>query len=72
MQKDDKSFRGKKRRWPERENGLENWVNTQRGDGWGEVSKVQIQLNSKSYCLQFAKTVLVAYVAVEFYGYVCN
>ncbi|XP_054652063.1 zinc finger MYM-type protein 4-like isoform X5 [Dunckerocampus dactyliophorus] len=42
-----KAFRGKKSRWPELENVLADWVNTQRADGRG-VSSVQIQLKAKA------------------------
>jgi hypothetical protein len=45
--KTQKSFRGKKNgKWPELENELEDWVNTQRADGRG-VSTVQIRLKAK-------------------------
>ena len=45
--KTTKAFRGKKSRWPELENELEDWVNTQRADGRG-VSTVQIRLKAKT------------------------
>lgn len=44
--KTKKSFRGNKSRWPELENFLEDWVNTQRADGRG-VSTVQIRLKAE-------------------------
>lgn len=46
-QKTTKAFRGHKSRWPELENVLEDWVNTQRADGRG-VSTVQIRLKAKT------------------------
>lgn len=67
--KTKKAFRGNKSRWPELENTLEDWVNTQRADGRG-VSTVQIRLKAKtsatekkipnfkggpSWCLRFMK-----------------
>ena len=67
--KTKKAFRGKKSRWPELENFLEDWLNTQRADGRG-VSTVQIRLKAKtvatemkiedflggpSWCLRFMK-----------------
>ena len=45
--KTTKAFRGKKSRWPELENVLEDWANTQRADGRG-VSTVQIRLKAKT------------------------
>ncbi|XP_046693224.1 activating transcription factor 7-interacting protein 1 isoform X2 [Silurus meridionalis] len=45
--KTTKAFRGKKSRWPELENELEDWVNAQRADGRG-VSNVQIRLKAKA------------------------
>ena len=45
--KTTKAFRGNKSRWPEVENILEDWVNTQRADGRG-VSTVQIRLKAKT------------------------
>ena len=45
--KTTKAFRGKKSRWPELENILEDWVNTQRADGRG-VSTVQMRLKAKT------------------------
>ena len=45
--KTTKAFRGKKSRWPELDNVLEDWVNTQRADGRG-VSTVQIRLKAKT------------------------
>ncbi|XP_039542042.1 uncharacterized protein LOC120489360 isoform X3 [Pimephales promelas] len=67
--KTTKAFRGNKSRWPELENELEDWVNTQRADGRG-VSTVQIRLKAKriatamkledfrggpSWCLRFMR-----------------
>ena len=67
--KTKKAFRGNKSRWPELENILEDWVNTQRADGRG-VSTVQLRLKAKtlatennigdfiegpSWCLRFMK-----------------
>ncbi|KAJ0063420.1 hypothetical protein NL108_002759 [Boleophthalmus pectinirostris] len=46
-QKSKKAFRGHKSRWPELENVLEDWVNTQRAGGQG-VSTVQIRLKAKT------------------------
>lgn len=46
-QKSRKAFRGHKSRWPELENVLEDWVNTQRAGGQG-VSTVQIRLKAKT------------------------
>lgn len=45
--KTTKAFRGKKSRWPELEDVLEDWVNKQRADGQG-VSTVQILLIAKT------------------------
>ncbi|XP_065808847.1 uncharacterized protein [Labrus bergylta] len=45
--KSKKAFRGNKSRWPELEDFLEDWVNTQRADGRG-VSTVQIRLKAKT------------------------
>ncbi|XP_030635117.1 interferon-induced very large GTPase 1-like [Chanos chanos] len=45
--KTTKAFRGKKSRWHELENDLEDWVNAQRADGRG-VSTVQIRLKTKT------------------------
>ena len=45
-QKSRKAFRGHKGSWPELENVLEDWVNTQRAGGRG-VSTVQIRLKAK-------------------------
>ncbi|KAM8845037.1 uncharacterized protein AB9W97_000363 isoform 1-T1 [Spinachia spinachia] len=45
--KTTKAFRGNKSRWPELENVLEDWVNTQRADG-RSVSSVQIRLKAKT------------------------
>lgn len=42
-----KAFRGCKSRWPELEDTLEDWVNTQRADGRG-ISTVQIRLKAKT------------------------
>lgn len=42
-----KAFRGCKSRWPDLENTLEDWVNTQRADGRG-ISTVQIRLKAKT------------------------
>uniref|UniRef100_A0AAQ4RF46 HTH CENPB-type domain-containing protein n=1 Tax=Gasterosteus aculeatus aculeatus TaxID=481459 RepID=A0AAQ4RF46_GASAC len=42
-----KAFRGNKSRWPELENVLEDWVNTQRARG-RSVSTVQIRLKAKT------------------------
>lgn len=42
-----KAFRGNHNRWPELENFLENWINTQREGGCG-VSTVQIRLKAKA------------------------
>ncbi|XP_039542041.1 uncharacterized protein LOC120489360 isoform X2 [Pimephales promelas] len=67
--KTTKAFRGNKSRWPELENELEDWVNTQRAGGRG-VSTVQIRLKAKriatamkledfsggpSWCLRFMR-----------------
>ncbi|XP_005751641.1 uncharacterized protein LOC102209438 [Pundamilia nyererei] len=46
-QKSRKAFRGHKSQWPELENVLEEWVNTQRAGGRG-VSTVQIRLKAKT------------------------
>ena len=43
--KSKKAFIGHKSRWPEHEDFLEDWVNTQRADGRG-VSTVQIRLKA--------------------------
>ena len=45
--KTTKAFRGNHSRWPELENSLEDWVNTQRAGGRG-VSTVQIRLKAKA------------------------
>ncbi|KAJ0001031.1 hypothetical protein NQD34_006051 [Periophthalmus magnuspinnatus] len=45
--KTTKAFRGNHSRWPELENYLEDWVNTQRAGGHG-VSTVQIRLKAKA------------------------
>lgn len=45
--KTQKAFRGNHSRWPELENFLEDWVNTQRAGGHG-VSTVQIRLKAKA------------------------
>lgn len=45
--KTTKAFRGNHSRWPELENFLEDWVNTQRAGGRG-VSTVQIRLKAKA------------------------
>lgn len=67
--KTKKAFRGNKSRWPELEDFLEDWVNTQRANGRG-VSTVQIRLKARaaaaemkiedfrggpSWCLRFLK-----------------
>ncbi|KAK9523800.1 hypothetical protein VZT92_017691 [Zoarces viviparus] len=44
--KTTKAFRGRKSSWPEVENALEDWVNTQQADVRG-VSTVQIRLKAK-------------------------
>ncbi|XP_043994869.1 chimeric ERCC6-PGBD3 protein-like isoform X2 [Gambusia affinis] len=46
-----KAFRGHESRWPELEDVLEDWVNTQRAGGRG-VSNLQIRLNAKSIARQ--------------------
>ena len=46
-QKSRNAFRGYKSRWPELENVLEDWVNTQRAGGQG-VSTVQIRMKAKT------------------------
>ncbi|XP_045575508.1 uncharacterized protein isoform X1 [Salmo salar] len=45
--KTTKAFRGRKSRWPELENELEDWVDTRRADGRG-VSTAQIRLKAKT------------------------
>lgn len=45
--KTTKSFRGNRSRWPELENIMEDWVNTQRAGGRG-VSTVQIRLKAQA------------------------
>ncbi|XP_007566495.1 uncharacterized protein LOC103147880 isoform X1 [Poecilia formosa] len=50
-QKTRKAFRGQESRWPELEDVLEDWVNTQRAGGRG-VSTLQIRLNAKSIARQ--------------------
>ena len=45
--KTTRAFRGKNAKWPELENELEDWINTQRADGRG-VSTVQIRLKARA------------------------
>ncbi|KAK7096455.1 hypothetical protein V1264_016230 [Littorina saxatilis] len=45
--KSTKAFRGCKARWPQLENEMEDWVNTQRADGRG-VSTVQLRLKART------------------------
>lgn len=47
VQEDNKSFQREENRWPELENELGDWINTQRADGRG-VSTVQITLKAKT------------------------
>ena len=56
--KSKKAFRGNKSRWPELEDFLEDWVNTQRADGRG-VSTVQIRLKAKTVTTEMRWTILV-------------
>ena len=51
--KSKKAFRGCKARWPQLENELEDWVNTQRADGRG-VSTVQLRLKARTVASHLA------------------